>query len=38
MLLNLQKTAGIAALSEALIYIITFALYGTVLTMPSGLD
>jgi hypothetical protein len=38
MLLNLQKTAGIAALSEALIYIITFALYGTVLAMPSSLD
>ena len=38
MLSNLQKTAGIAALSEAFIYIITFALYGTVLAMPSGLD
>lgn len=38
MLSNLQKTAGIAALCEALIYITTFALFGTVLAMPSGLD
>ena len=36
--MNLQKTAGIAALCEALIYITTFALYGTVLAMPGGLN
>jgi hypothetical protein len=37
-MMNLQKTAGIAALCEALIYITTFVLYGTVLAAPSGLD
>jgi hypothetical protein len=37
-MMNLQKTAGIAALCEALIYITTFTLYGTVLAAPSGLD
>lgn len=36
--MNLQKTAGIAALCEALIYVTTFALYGTVLAMPGGLN
>nr|WP_315486957.1 DUF4386 family protein [uncultured Undibacterium sp.] len=36
--MNLQKIAGIAALCEALIYITTFVLYGTVLATPSSLD
>lgn len=38
MMTNLQKTAGFSALSEALIYVVTFVLYGTVLEMPAGLD
>lgn len=36
--MRLQKTAGIAALFEAFIYIVTFALYGTLLAMPSDLN
>jgi hypothetical protein len=35
---KLQKTAGFAAISEALIYVTIFALYGTVLDMPAGLN
>ncbi len=38
MLSNLQKIAGVAALSEGLIYVTVFALYGTTLAMPSGLN
>lgn len=38
MMPNLQKTAGLAALSEALIYVVTFVLYGTALEMAAGLN
>ena len=35
---NLQKIGGLAALSEALIYICIFTLYGTVLSTPANLN
>lgn len=33
---NLQKFAGIAAISEALIYIVAFVYFGVFLTFPAG--
>ena len=35
---NLQKFGGMAAISQALIYILAFIVYGAVLQYPTGSD